>query len=49
MPPNSDIWGNSGLFEIQRTWDFVLLENSSDRNMVVNHIDVVLEGGTSGW
>ena len=37
--PNSDIWGNSGLFEMQRTWDFVLIENESAHDLTVNRID----------
>jgi len=44
--PNSDIWGNAGLFEIERTWDFVLLENASPYDMTVNRIDVILDGSS---
>ena len=34
------IWGNAGLFQFQHTWDDVRLTNYSDRNLVVNRIDV---------
>ena len=32
------IWGNRGLFESQRTWDFVRIINESAFDIVINHI-----------
>jgi hypothetical protein len=37
--PESVIWGNHGLIESQRTWDYVRLINDSALDLVVNHID----------
>ena len=39
--PAGNIWGASGLFQLQHTWDFVKLLNSSDRALLVHAIDVV--------
>ena len=39
--PDGDIWGRTGRFEFQQTWDFVKLLNASSLNMVTNVIDVV--------
>ena len=39
--PEGDIWGRGGVFEFQQTWDYVLLLNASNLNMVTNIIDVV--------
>jgi hypothetical protein len=44
----SNIWGNRGVFEIQRTWDTVRIENNSALDLVVNLIDVVLDTVTVG-
>jgi hypothetical protein len=44
--PDSVIWGNAALFEFQHTWDYVRITNASDRQLVLNLIDVVLEGGS---
>ena len=39
--PDGQIWGNAGRFIIQDTWDSVLIQNSSDRDLVTHGIDVV--------
>ena len=39
--PDSEIWGNAGLFDFQETWDYVQILNSSDRTLVTHLIDVV--------
>ena len=39
--PDSEIWGNAGLFDFQETWDYVQILNSSDRKLVTHLIDVV--------
>jgi hypothetical protein len=33
------IWGNRGLVESQRTWDYVRIINESEFDLVINHID----------
>jgi hypothetical protein len=38
------IWGNEGLIESQRSWDFVTLINESEWDLVINHIDAI-DGG----
>jgi hypothetical protein len=37
--PNGVIWGNHGLVESQRTWDYVRIINESELDLVINHID----------
>ena len=39
--PNSEIWGNAGLFNYQETWDYVRITNASSRTLVIHLIDVV--------
>ena len=39
--PDSQIWGNAGLFDYQETFDYVHIDNSSDRELVTHLIDVV--------
>ena len=39
--PAGEIWGNSALFEIQETWDYVTITNNSDRDLVVDDVDTV--------
>jgi hypothetical protein len=36
---DSIIWGNHGLVESQRTWDYVKIINDSVFDLVINHID----------
>jgi len=38
------IWGNEGLFESQRSWDYVTIINESEWDLVINHIDAI-DGG----
>ncbi|WP_201742286.1 hypothetical protein [Mangrovicoccus ximenensis] len=42
--PTDQIWGNAGLFEIQRSWDSVYIENASALDLLVNRIDTLLDG-----
>ncbi|MGD8349442.1 MAG: hypothetical protein PVI79_09415, partial [Gammaproteobacteria bacterium] len=39
VAPAGVIWGNEGLVESQRTWDFVKIINDSEFDLVLNHIE----------
>jgi len=39
--PTDNIWGNAMVLQVQHTWDYVHLDNQSDRAMVVHQINVV--------
>ena len=39
--PKSSILGNAGLFDYQETFDFVKVTNLSDRDVIINDIDVI--------
>ena len=45
LAPDSTIVGNAGTFVYQQTFNGVRIANSSDRNLVVNDIDVVNRSG----
>ncbi|MEO0465131.1 MAG: hypothetical protein AAF216_01205 [Pseudomonadota bacterium] len=46
----SRIWGNRGVFEIERTWSKVRIVNESELDLVMNIIDPVLDSPqTSGF
>ena len=42
--PDSEIWGNAGLFDYQETWDYVRIFNYSPKTLVTHLIDVVNGG-----
>ncbi|GGO80245.1 hypothetical protein GCM10011348_16530 [Marinobacterium nitratireducens] len=39
--PQGVIWGNHGLVESQRSWDYVKIINYSEFDLVINHIDAI--------
>ena len=46
--PTRVIFGNAGEFQIKDTWDYVTITNCSDRQLVINDIDVVQLGRRPG-